>query len=375
MNGISALICEFNPLHSGHMHILNKLGEAGDIRVCIMSGNFVQRGESAVLDKYERAKAAIDCGADLVLELPFPWSASPAELFSLGAMTIAHAVGATRIVFGSECGDTELLRTASHLSESEEFVSAVKEEYRGNTGYAKARMSAAKRIMPETAEIFASSNDMLALEYLKSAEKCGFAPDFEAVLRVEGDGYMSAEKIREKISEGALCVPCKTCPDFDTLKSHAVGLHRLYDIEHILFSLGKNRVDSFDFKSGIVSRLSSAASESADGGEMIKLAATKKYTNARIKRASLMSVLSVGDDIVRQSPLFTVLLGANKAGCALVPSLKDRITVVTKPSQTDALNSATRAQYEIQKRADELYSLCKGVPRPYFLKCKPYIVE
>lgn len=375
MNGVSVLICEFNPLHSGHRYILEKLGETGDVRVCIMSGNFVQRGESAVLDKYTRAKAAVECGADLVLELPFPWCASPAEFFSLGAITVARAVGAERMVFGSECGDIEKLKAVSRKSISEEFLSQVEKEYESSTGYAKARMIAAEKTMPEAAEIFSSSNDMLAVEYLKCAAKCGFEPDFEAVLRRTGERYPSAEKIRKAVIEGGRNVECETYPDFGFLKENVLDPRRLFDIERTVFSLEKNSDKSFDFKSGILRRLSAAAAESTDGAEMLKIAATKKYTDSRIRRAALMSVLNVGENAVRTPPCFTVLLGANKAGRRLVSSLVGELSVVTKPSAVGALNSTAKAQYEIQQRADRLYALCKGVETSYFLKCKPFIVE
>lgn len=375
MNGVSVLICEFNPLHSGHRYILEKLGETGDVRVCVMSGNFVQRGESAILDKYTRAEAAVECGADLVLELPFPWCASPAEFFSLGAITVARAVGATRMVFGSECGDIEKLRAVSRKSDSEEFLSQVEKEYKNSVGYAKARMIAAEKTMPEAAEIFSSSNDMLAIEYLKCAARCGFEPAFEAVLRRVGEGYSSAEKIRKAVIGGEDNVGCETYPDFGFLKENALDTRRLFDIERIMFSLEKNSDKSFDFKSGILARLSTAAAESSDGVEMLKIAATKKYTDSRIRRAALMSILDVDENAVRTPPKFTVLLGANKAGRRLVSSLGDKFTVVTKPSVVGTSNSVTKAQYETQKRADRLYALCKGVETSYFLKCKPFIVE
>ena len=94
MKKICAVICEFNPLHEGHKFILAEAKRRADAVVCIMSGNFVQRGGSAVRDKYERAKDAASAGADLVVELPFPWCSAPAEFFARAGVTIASALGA-----------------------------------------------------------------------------------------------------------------------------------------------------------------------------------------------------------------------------------------------------------------------------------------
>ena len=120
------IVCEFNPLHNGHKRILDYARELGAERVvCVMSGNATQRGELAVLDKYTRAKSAIASGADLVLELPYPWSSASAEYFARAAVSVLSGFCDT-LLFGSECGDIDLICRAATLASSEEF----REEYR-----------------------------------------------------------------------------------------------------------------------------------------------------------------------------------------------------------------------------------------------------
>lgn len=375
MNSISALLCEFNPLHTGHKYILEKLRENGDIAVCIMSGNFVQRGESAICDKYTRAEAALECGADLVLELPFPWCAAPAEFFALGGISIAEKIGASRIVFGSECGDTELIKKAASLCDSEEFNNAVKEEYKADVGYARARENAAKRIMPEASSVFSSSNDLLATEYIRCASKTGYRPLFEAVGRHREEGYLSASEIRKMILSGNAAGACgKTHTDPRQIEREALAPSKLFDIEHVIFRLKKNDASSFDSQSGILSRIASAASKARNGREMFAYAATKKYTDARIRRAALMSVLSVGADSLSVSPRFTVLLGARERGLGLLSAYKNDMTIVTKPSCINSDDELTLKQYEKQRQADALYALCKGEEASYYLKKSPVIL-
>ena len=102
---VIGIVCEYNPFHSGHLYMINesrrRLGE-DSVTVCVMSGDFVQRGEAALYSKFARAEAACRCGADLVLELPLPWSVSSAEGFAEGAVSVLAAAGCTHLSFGSE---------------------------------------------------------------------------------------------------------------------------------------------------------------------------------------------------------------------------------------------------------------------------------
>ena len=124
------MICEFNPIHLGHKYILSKAREsAGDdgCVIAVMSGNFCERCTPAVYDKYTRAHSAVLCGADIVLELPFPWCSSGVEDFALGGVYIAASLGADTLTFGSESGNAELIKTCADIKQSEEFIKALRE--------------------------------------------------------------------------------------------------------------------------------------------------------------------------------------------------------------------------------------------------------
>ncbi len=121
----TAVVCEYNPFHRGHMRQLGLLRERfpDGCLVAVLAGDFVQRGEPAVLSKYKRAEAAVICGADLVCELPFPWSAQGAEFYAAAAVSTAARLGCVRLAFGSETGDLDRLISAVKRTESAGFRS------------------------------------------------------------------------------------------------------------------------------------------------------------------------------------------------------------------------------------------------------------
>ena len=121
------IICEMNPIHNGHKYIIDQARSMGAERVvCVMSGNTVQRGEFAIADKYIRAEALLKCGADLVIELPFPWCSGSAEYFAKGGIEIAKNF-CDLLLFGSECGDLKALTKAATVSNTDMFRNEFRE--------------------------------------------------------------------------------------------------------------------------------------------------------------------------------------------------------------------------------------------------------
>ncbi len=378
MSRISAVVCELNPLHIGHKYVFEKAKEYGGVVVAVMSGNFVQRGECAIFDKYTRAKAALLSGADLVLELPFPWCAAPAEFFARGALSVVKAVGAEYLVFGSECGDTELLMKGASLSRSEAFLAAVEAEYTENVGYAAARESAAKKLMPETAELFSGANDMLAMEYFVSAEKLGFDGSLHAVKRIKTDDYVSASEIRCALRSGNVqgvihAIPEEVKTLFEEALSDMGSLSKLEETQFSAFRQRQIKNGTFDYESGIVSRLEKCADDATSGREMFEKASTKKYTDARIRRAALFALCGVTKEALQEIPSFTVVLGANEKGRAILSNIRrnEDFRVITKPSDILGVKGG-----EKNAEADRLYTMImKNVKNAgFFMKQSPVII-
>lgn len=202
------LVTEYNPFHNGHLYHLNKAMEltGADISVAVMSGDFVQRGEPAVLDKYTRTSMALNSGVNLVAELPVNYAVSSAESFAAGALKVLDYIKADSIAFGSESGDIERLSKLAHiLCDNEDTLYKEISKYTANgISYAAARQKVVEKLTDkDTAEMLTSSNNILAVEYLKAIIKNNYAIKPYTVQR-QGDSYNNTDIRSEYASATAL---------------------------------------------------------------------------------------------------------------------------------------------------------------------------
>lgn len=202
------LVTEYNPFHNGHLYHLNKAMEliGADISVAVMSGDFVQRGEPAVLDKYTRTSMALNSGVNLVVELPVNYAVSSAESFAVGALKVLDYVKADSIAFGSESGDIERLSKLAHiLYDNEDTLYKEISKYTANgISYAAARQKVVEELTDkDTAALLTSSNNILAVEYLKAIIKNNYAIKPYTVQR-QGDSYNDTDIRSEYASATAL---------------------------------------------------------------------------------------------------------------------------------------------------------------------------
>ena len=185
---VLGIVCEMNPLHRGHQYLLDSARRLGADRiVCVMSGNTVQRGEFATLNGYVRAEALVRCGADLVLELPFPWCSGSAESFARAGIRILSQFCDT-VLFGSECGNIELLTQGGEIAASEQFRTA----YRAALAEGKPAAAAYYRMLYEHGVGELSSNDLLGVEYIRATRELGAELQFLTVKR-QGASYGSTD--------------------------------------------------------------------------------------------------------------------------------------------------------------------------------------
>lgn len=202
------LVTEYNPFHNGHLYHLNKAMEltGADISVAVMSGDFVQRGELAVLDKYTRASMALNSGVNLVVELPVNYAVSSAESFAAGALKVLDYVKADSIAFGSESGDIERLSKLAHiLCDNEDTLYKEISKYTANgISYAAARQKVVEKLTDkDTAAMLTSSNNILAVEYLKAIIKNNYAIKPYTIKR-QGDSYNDTDIRSDYASATAL---------------------------------------------------------------------------------------------------------------------------------------------------------------------------
>ena len=396
-----AVICEYNPFHTGHKHHIEKIREdfGSDTRiVAIMSGNYVQRGEIAIAPKYERAKWAVESGVNLVLELPFPYSLASAEFFARGGVSIARDLGIVdAISFGSECGDITRLTEIAENMLTEGYKARLLEKCADKSYAAKGHASVSEEVyrelFPNTDFDFTASNNILAIEYIKAAHAVGFMPQFHTVKRVGADytaerisesSHQSATAIRRAISRGE-CVLDYLPEEIRAQVSEALTAGLIPADENKLspailsyFSLNCQKASKImDAEGGLYNRIRKMSLDATDITSLCELSKTKKYTTARIRRAMWYSFFGVTSSDVRSAPAYTTHLAADKIGLEALKQIKkvSGYPVITKPSSTDGLSDAALLQRELSVRADLLYQL--SLPKPLsasaVYKTSPYI--
>ena len=211
---VSGIICEYNPFHNGHYYHIKKTRENGATHiVAVMSGNFVQRGDVAVIDKFERAKAAVRCGVDLVIELPVAYSLSGAEGFARGAMYILNSMGCVdELSFGSESGDINKILSAVQASLACSQSQELKTLLDSGVSYPSAMHALAERKYgKQVGDVFQWPNNLLAIEYIKAISYLNSKITPFTITRKNAGhdqpgvicNFASASFIRENIKENA----------------------------------------------------------------------------------------------------------------------------------------------------------------------------
>ncbi len=388
------IICECNPPHAGHFHLIERARAAGAARViCVMSGCFVQRGEAAILDPFARAELLVRAGADAVVELPFPYSASSAEFFGRAGVDILNRLGATELWFGSERGELSVLSRLAAVAESEAFQAAYRESAAGTGGTAQMYFELLASHAGEDCALL--PNDILAISYLRALGSTQSTMRPVTVGRV-GSGYAdetlckgkfpSATALRKTWLADGLDAMLPFVPTFTqdvllreaaagrapaTLENAAsliVGSLRLADAERLSSHAG--------LSGGLAGRLCRAAESATDLSSLLSLAATKKYPDATLRRALLYALAEVNVADLSRPPSYVRLLAASRAGCALLSSRRraGQICVVTRQGDIPATPEAER-QSELEAREKALYTLM--LPHPASAKallCHPPVI-
>ncbi len=329
---ICATICEFNPLHNGHQYFLEqaKLVSGADLLVVIMSGEFVQRGECAVFDKYTRAKHAVLCGADCVLELPVPFATASAEIFAKGAVKLLAAIPhLDSICFGVESGTAAEYEKLARicLAESDEVRSAIQRELREGESLIRARAKALCVLHPGQAHLLSSPNNMLGIEYAKAVQKYRPAVHLLPILR-KGEAYRSTELASDFSSATAIRLACgngnvelakRNVPpcvaeDLETVSPVQERLETL--VFSALLSTPSEKLALVpDCTEGLENRLLSIAERTNDYAALVAEATSRRYTSARIRRILLANYLGISaSDLAKflQGDLYLRLLAVKR---------------------------------------------------------------
>ena len=380
MNEISAVICETNPCHNGHAALFRRaraeIGENG-VLIAVMSGNFVQRGLPAVWDKYHRAALLVGLGVDLVVELPYPWSAAGGENFARAGVAIACALGAENLVFGSETGDADVLSAIAARLHAPETDEKRAEYLRKNPDLGAAALE--DRLCADMGIPPLSANDKLGLWYIDALSGTDCRP--VAVPRLPAsDSVTSASRIREWLYAEERDSVRDYVPGnvWQTMQTEPVTAPaRFCDYLHVFFRFFAPDTTPClrEAAGGVYERLRKSAYAAASGTAFLENAACKKYTNARLRRAALFCATGVTDAILSDQPRYVPLLAANQKGCAWLGGQKKTtgLSILTKPADSSHLPTAAQVQLDCLHRADDLYAYLMGKDSGYFLRASPYI--
>ena len=380
MGNVIGIVAEYNPFHNGHARLIEqtraRLGADCPV-VCVMSGDFVQRGSPAVYAKFARAETAARCGADLVLELPLPWALSSAEGFARGAMGLLGSLGVvTHLSFGSECGDVQRLeRIAENLIDPAVNAEISRElNENANNSYASARQAVLARRLGDEAKLIEQPNNILAVEYLKAIYEQRLDITPMTVQRIgsghdmTGDiGPKSASELRRMILSGEKAdnyIPKNALDVYSREESLGrQAMSRDFHETAILSRLrmfGENYYNSLpDSGGGLGSRLYKAAHEEATLDGILAAVKTKRYALSRIRRMCLCAALGVKKGAADGTPPYARVLAANSRGCEYLRVLsKDpTIPVITKPAAARTLSAEREQVFELGAAANELYVL------------------
>lgn len=397
---VLGIVAEYNPFHMGHLYHLQKAQEIvnPNFTIALMSGNFTQRGEPAIVDKWARTQMALKNGIDLVLELPTLYACQTAELFASGAVQILHHTGlVTHMAFGSEYTDSQDLKRIARIlvKEPPKYKELLRTGLNKGLSFPSARLEAIKKYLLDEEQntdlsstlintIMSGSNSILALEYLKALLRLN-SPIEPVIIPRIGSSYnelgikgkfSSATAIRNIILSGRgweSIIPAIPNTSLEILKE-AIDCGRgpisLHSFEQLLLALvrrasSKEIATWMDVEEGLENRIKKFALESTNIEDFLLKTKTKRYTYTRLQRILIHGILTITRDNLMDfestgGPRYLRILGFNTRSTSLLNKLKEtsHLPIITKPSHYYHLGDDNmRAMFQYDILATDLYSL------------------
>lgn len=371
------IIAEYNPFHSGHRYHLTRLRQSFGpdcALTVVMSGNFVQRGDAAIADKWTRARLALQGGADLILELPTPWAISSAEGFARGAVSLLHAAGVVdTLSFGSEAGALAPLEAAAAALDSSRWRTLLSEQLSLGLSFPAAREKAAEALLGPEAGCLRRPNNNLGVEYLRALKTLDSKITPHTIQRLgaahdstEQDApHRSASQLRAALLEedAPSLSPFLDTQAAEVLKKNPASLS--FCTRGVLARLRGMSEAEFaalpDCGEGLSRLLCRAAQQAVSLDELYRLVKSKRYTHARIRRLVLWAFLGLRAADRPQHPPYLRVLGFSPAGQAVLRDMKTRssLPILVKPAHITHLNAEAQRLFQLEARCTGLYGLCQ----------------
>ena len=363
-----AVICEFNPFHNGHRYLL---GEAKRITggevIAVMSGSFTQRGEAAVCSKFDRAKIALENGADLVIELPTVYAVANAERFAKGGVETAKLFSCVEyLAFGCEDDDLELLTRAAFARDDKRVKEIIAERMDGGDYYPRAYERAVRQVFgDDIADIIAKPNNILAAEYIRALNGSVIKP---LPIKRKGaqhdsditDGkYASASYIRKLLRSGKDTGKLLPEVPLDITYPEKLDTALLYRLRNMT---AEELRPLPDVSEGLENRIITAARSCSTVEELINEVKTKRYTRARICRILTCALIGVTRELQNKEARHARVLGFTPEGEKMLKTCTGE--VVTSVSKAESLGGSTAELLAADIRATDVAALAYGTVKP-----------
>lgn len=365
---INAVICEYNPFHNGHKYQLKKVKEKSNNPIAaIMSGNFTQRGDIAIADKFQRAEAAVKNGVDIVIELPAVYACSSAKNFAKAGVKTAEALGIVENLFFSvEEENADKLFKISEAFDNKDFNETIKRNMNDGMYYPKAVEEALADISPELSKTIKKPNNILAVEYLNALKNTDIKPliikrkftDHDSD-KTEKD-FAGASNIRRMILENEDFI--RYIPDKNLDFSSPADIKKLEKI--IIYKLRSMSVEEIknlpDVSEGLENRIYNSARVYNSLEEIISEIKTKRYTHARIRRILIYALLNITKADTETDAPYIRILAFNENGAKLLSEIKKNAklpVIINVADDIKKLSGKAKRIFDIDLLSSDIYSL------------------
>lgn len=376
---ISSVICEYNPFHNGHKLMLENMRKNGATHIiACMSGNFTQRGDFAIFDKWRRTETALLNGADLVIELPVSFACANAERFAFGGVYILNATGCTdTIFFGSECGDVSVLQKVCDAVTDNRISEHIAQFLSQGITFASAREKAVCSLYDkETSDILAQPNNILAVEYLKAIKKLNSKIVPSTVKRI-GTNHDSKDTFND-IASASLIRKLIYENDDEYMKYIPENISKLIRkessllpdgtrIEHlesaVIYRLRTMTEQDFallpDISEGLENRFISAVKNSVSYNEIVSSVKCKRYTHARIRRCIISAFLQITQNNCPTFPPYIRILGFNNRGRDILRIMRKTadLPIIMRYADVKNLSEDCKHTFDFESKCDDIYAL------------------
>ena len=357
---VIGVIAEYNPFHLGHLYQINKIKEMykDSIIIAIVSSSFTQRGDVSILNKWNKARIALDNGIDLVIELPYFYAGQSSDIFAKGAVTILNYLGIDTLVFGMESDDINNLKLMADIQLNDKNYNNIVKEYLSNGyNYPTALSKAIKDIL--NLDIYLP-NDLLALSYIKQVKLINNNIDVIGIKRTNDyhskeitSNIVNASLIREQFKNNLDI--SNYIPNYDTNKLYNVSVNDFYPLLKYQILNNINNLDKFlTVDEGIDNRIKKYIKNSNNWNELVNNIKTKRYTYNKINRMLMHILFNLTKDESKNIAIdYVRVLGFNSKGRSYLNKIKKNKEINIVTNYKDGISKL----FDLENRVNNIYAI------------------